>query len=431
MADAASGGGWGANGSLSGKASVDSTLDGGTTSIGEPAQVLMGHKNGFPVFGVDWCRDGRTLLSAGGDGSVRLWDVAAVGAYGRLANVTKRTSSHAAGLSSVSLTCPPALAGNASGASGTTPPLSAGQTDATGAGGGPSSPPLSVAGGPSSSDPDLRVTGSRSESLVEASGAALAVYRGHSPSTPVWSVEFAPSGYYFASAGSDYTARVWATDRPAPVRILSGHTSPNVNCISWHPNVNYILGGGDDRTVRMWDVQTGQCVRLLSGARDGINVVRVCPSGRYAAGADHGGVVHLWDLGTGRKVNELRPTPPAAASTTTTAPPAIHSMSYSACGTALATGGDDYSVRVWDVRGAAAHEANAEYASARGWGRGGGGGGCTAAAAENRAARRPVGERVRPGRRVPAGVFRTIRTVILDLQYTNRNLLLSVGKYMS
>ena len=49
---------------------------------GEVGQVLLGHKNGFPVFDVSWNKDGRSLLSAGGDGSIRLWDTMAQGPFG-------------------------------------------------------------------------------------------------------------------------------------------------------------------------------------------------------------------------------------------------------------------------------------------------------------------------------------------------------------
>ena len=32
----------------------------------ESAVIFLGYKGGFPIFDVDWNRDGRTLLSAGG-----------------------------------------------------------------------------------------------------------------------------------------------------------------------------------------------------------------------------------------------------------------------------------------------------------------------------------------------------------------------------
>mmetsp|Transcript_27280 Transcript_27280/g.40535 ORF Transcript_27280/g.40535 Transcript_27280/m.40535 type:complete len:289 (+) Transcript_27280:2289-3155(+) len=273
--------------------------------------------------------------------------------------------------------------------------------------------------------------------MVEVSGAALSVYHGHTPSTPVWSVSVAPSGYYFASAGSDSTARIWTTDRPTPVRILSGHFSPSVNSVTWHPNCNYVLTGSDDKTVRMWDVQTGRCVRLLSGCRMGVNLVRVSPSGRYAAGADYSGTVNIWDLGTGRKVNELKPPslhPKLLTSVTAAAAigsaSMIHAMSYSACGSVLSTGGEDCIVRVWDVRGVGCHMSNDEYAASQGWGRPGGGaaGGILT---PSQVKRRPSMEQSKPGTRTPVAIFQTRRTIVLDLKYTKQNLLLGVGSYAS
>ena len=50
--------------SLTGKGSVDS-INGASSS--ESEVVLVGHKRGLPVICIDWNKDGRTLISAGGD----------------------------------------------------------------------------------------------------------------------------------------------------------------------------------------------------------------------------------------------------------------------------------------------------------------------------------------------------------------------------
>ena len=309
----------------------------------QPLQVLLGHKNGFPVFDVDWNRDGRCLLSAGGDGSIRLWDTMAVGPFGEVVTQPKIVSTKVGG--------------------------TAAKND----------------------DASSLIPGLRPETAKYSSGAALAVYRGHAPSTPVWSVSFAPSGYYFASSGADATARIWTTDRPIPVRLLTGHSSTNVNCIGWHPNCNYVLTGSDDKTARLWDVQSGRTVRLLSGCSSGINAVKIDPSGRYAAVAEYSGIICLWDLGTGKKVTEFRCRRPDNHRFTAVDNVAVHALRFSACGTALATGGDDCCIRIWDVQ-------------------------------------RDGGDR--SIYTSPLYSFPTRQTMTLDLHYTKRNLLLAAGKYI-
>lgn len=346
-------------------------------TAGDPAQVLLGHKNGFPVFGLSWNRDGRSLLSAGGDGTVRLWDTMLQGPFGEVAT----------NLSSTSTTLTSSKTTNAKNITNSIAKetlLNATQN-------------LEKA----KTKPGMNVPGLKPESEVQASsGAALAVYR-HAEQKPIWSVDFAPSGYYFASAGADGTARLWTTDRVLPVRMFCGHTANSVNSVVFHPNCNYILTGCDDKTARLWDIQTGRCVRLLNGCSAGIYQVKIDPSGQYAVGADAKGTVHLWDLGTGKKVSEFR-SPTASGRSAKTNRALIqsnqnmamaHSLSFSSCGKALASGGDDQCVRIWDIR------------------------------------KSIEGDSVVID--MPVKTLTTRRTMLLDLHYTKRNLLLSVGKYIS
>lgn len=348
--------------SLTGKGSVDS-INGASTN--DSVVVLVGHKKGLPVFDIDWNKDGRTLISAGGDGSLRLWDTKAVGSYGEIAHITDRKSG---------------LNGNKG--------------------------MLQFPGNPSTTVP-----GAKHESRAQRHGSALVCYQGHAPSTPVWSVAIAPCGYYFASAGADSTARLWCTDRPMPIRVFAGHYSENVNCVSFHPNCNYIMSGSDDKTVRMWDVQSGSCVRMLCGCTAGVNKVQVSPSGQFVAGADYRGIVHIWDLRNGRKLNEFKHhADPLSHGKKVNHPPIIQSMSFSPCGAAIATSTDDANIHIWNAQGFGNHSSNPEYAAYKRQG-----------SSLRMSSGKPNGR--------PFKTFRTNRTSILDLQYTKRNLLLSVGKY--
>jgi transcription initiation factor TFIID subunit 5 len=174
--------------------------------------------------------------------------------------------------------------------------------------------------------------------------------------------------------------------------LFTGHSSLNVNCVEWHPNCNYIITGSDDKTARLWDIQTGRTVRLMSGFSSGVNAVQIDPSGRYAAVAEYSGIVHLWDLGNGKKVTEYRSGKQDSRRFAAVDNVAVHALSFSACGTTLATGGDDCCIRIWDVL-------------------------CDV-----------------DGRSLiskPKFSFPTHQTMMLDLQYTKRNLLIAAGKHVT
>lgn len=227
---------------------------------------------------------------------------------------------------------------------------------------------------------------SSKDNLHQHTTAERAVFSGHTPGSSIWSVSFSPAGYYFVSTGSDSAARVWTTDRQAPVRLLAGHTSSHVHSSVWHPNNNYILTGADDKTARFWDVQTGRTVRLLDGCQDPVHSVAISPDGKCAAVADCSGAIYVWDLGTGKMLAELKAKEKARKGFV------VNALKFSSCGETLASAGDDCCIRVWDVRNTS------------------------------------LSSLPSPGVVKPHKSFTTKNTVVMDLAFTQQNLLLAAGK---
>ena len=51
----------------------------------------------------------------------------------------------------------------------------------------------------------------------------VVAYKGHN--YPVWSCEFSPFSFYFATGSGDRTARLWSCDHIYPLRVFAGHLS--------------------------------------------------------------------------------------------------------------------------------------------------------------------------------------------------------------
>lgn len=98
----------------------------------------------------------------------------------------------------------------------------------------------------------------------------------------------------------------------------------------------------------------------------------------------------------------------------------VHALAYSVCGTALASGGDDCSVKIWDVRGAAANTGVPAYAKANVVG---------GSRSVNMSSLSALRSSERPGLREAVKKFKTKRTIVLNLQFSKRNLLMGAGKF--
>jgi small GTP-binding protein len=271
------------DGKLVVSAAEDKTVRLWNVETGRCLRVLEGHSDG--VFSVAWSPDGRQVLSGAEDQTVRLWDVEAGRCSGVLEGHSKRV--------------------------------------------------LSLAWSP---DGRRAVSGAADRTVrfwdLET-GHCLRVLEGHFAS--VRSVAWSPDGRHAVSGAEDHVVRLWDVETGSCLRRLHGH-SASVFSVAWSPDGRRAISGAEDRTVRLWDVETGRCLNVLEGHSDSIWGVASSPDGHRAVSGSSDKTVRLWDVEAGYCLRVLEGHSDS-----------IRSVAWSPDGFRAVSGAADKTVRLWDV----------------------------------------------------------------------------------
>jgi WD40 repeat protein/serine/threonine protein kinase len=327
-------------------ASADGTLKVWNAVNGQEMRTLKGHTE--PVLSVAFSPDGKHIVSASGTflgspGTIKLWDAAT-------GQETLTMKGHTSNVNSVCFSPDSKRIVSGSSSIFRNPPweiklwdVATGQEILSCKGQADRALSLSL-----SPDGKRIVSGSFDNALKVmdvATGQETLTLKGHLG--PVLCVAFGPDGQRIISGSDDHTLKLWDAKTGQELMTLKGHTNA-VNRVAFSANGKRIVSGSVDTTLKVWDAVTGQETFALHGHTGPVSSVSFSPDGKRIVSAsavagdipfgDSPGEIKLWDATTGQEPLTLK------AHTGH-----VNSVAFSPNGNHIVSGSGDNTVKVWDT----------------------------------------------------------------------------------
>lgn len=114
----------------------------------------------------------------------------------------------------------------------------------------------------------------------------------------VLSLAFSPDSRQLVSVSYDGEIMLWDATMPHQQSPSSGHTGTTW-VTAFDPRGHRLASGGEDGTIRIWDIESGRIERVLEGHSSGVSALSYGPGGELLASGSHDMMIRIWDTETG------------------------------------------------------------------------------------------------------------------------------------
>lgn len=164
---------------------------------------------------------------------------------------------------------------------------------------------------------------------------------GDSHDSAILRAVFVPGRNAIATGSQDRTIKLWGNDSFRLIRTYRGHGGP-ITALDVSPNGRQLVSAASDGTVRVWLTSQPSVQRRIRASEVRVTAVAVSSVENVIATADETGVIKLWDARRGRTLATLTAQQGGHQGV-------VRALSFSADGRRLVSSGDDGGLKIWNV----------------------------------------------------------------------------------
>ena len=127
-------------------------------------------------------------------------------------------------------------------------------------------------------------------------GQCLHTLEGHT--AEIYYATFSPDGEKIVSASMDNTLRIWDVASGHCLHTLKGHTD-EVNTAKYSHDGKRIVSASKDNTIRIWDATTGYCYDTLVGHSKEVLFATFSQDGKRVVSSSNDRTIRIWDVTKG------------------------------------------------------------------------------------------------------------------------------------